>query len=413
MKLLIGTSGLSTGGGIGTYVDEISKWFYSKGNEILVCYLKEKSIKPGKFPYPVYISEYSSNQSKDRELEVIRKLNNKINEFSPDVIINNDNIYISGLFPSIDPNCVRISVVHGFRKNFGWDHHKIINSAAVYNHEYIDWIVSISDVMAKETQFKWKLPDDQVKLLYNGLSSYDEYFVPFEERSKVKELNFFFAGGSKREKGADVLLRALGKIVNKTTGINFKIYWAGEMQPKFENKIRKLSKRVNVKLLGRLEHNKLLQTLGNCHYLLLPSRVEGCPMLLLEAMSLGVVPIVSDCDSAMREIISDVQVGKIINVGSDKSLFEAITQIKTISDDWEIQAIKSKNYFLNKLHIDKYGEKLLKLVRTPRPGRLKQKSEFPPEGLVHYHRERYGGSKLSIRNLRLRWFNITGNLEKL
>ncbi len=413
MRIVIGTSGLSTGGGIGTYVEELSKWLFNKGHTVLVCVASEQKDIIEKFPFQVFLTTYSRNFSKQDEFKIIGLLFNKINSFSPDVIINNDNIYISGLFPSFKPDIVRLSVVHGFRNHFfGWDHHRIINNAAVYNHKYIDWIIAISDAMATNMKKKLKLPDNQIRFLYNGLHSNEDSFVPFWERKRKKTINFFFAGGGKREKGAGTLLKAVKKI-NGMKNKSIKIYWAGTLPLKGKFSKNYLGKFDFVEPLGRLGHSELLNVLSQCHYLLMPSRVEGCPMMMLEAMSLGVVPIVSDCPSAMREIVTDAGIGSIVHTGSTKELFNTINNTQKLKDNWHLDAEKIKDYFLKNLHIDKYGEKILKLCTVKRSSRIMEQNEFPPKRLLHYHRERFSGSKWSSHNLKIRWKNVTGKLEEL
>ncbi|MXE01528.1 glycosyltransferase family 4 protein, partial [Escherichia coli] len=57
------------------------------------------------------------------------------------------------------------------------------------------------------------------------------------------------------------------------------------------------------KIIDKLPKEEFEKTLSSSCFLLLPSRVEGCPMVLLEALRFGVIPIVSNGKGAMREIV--------------------------------------------------------------------------------------------------------------
>ena len=61
---------------------------------------------------------------------------------------------------------------------------------------------------------------------------------------------------------------------------------------------------------------------------ILPSRREGLPNALLEAMTLNVCCIASDCDTGPREIIEDGNNGLLVPVGSSSALSGAIIRLK-------------------------------------------------------------------------------------
>lgn len=58
-----------------------------------------------------------------------------------------------------------------------------------------------------------------------------------------------------------------------------------------------------IKIIDKLPKEEFEKTLSSSCFLLLPSREEGCPMVLLEAMRFGVIPIVSNGKGAMRKLL--------------------------------------------------------------------------------------------------------------
>ncbi|MFA5033570.1 MAG: glycosyltransferase family 4 protein [bacterium] len=409
MRIIIGTSGLGADGGIGSYVDEIAKWLISQNHEVLVCCASVIQMNVSKYPYPILFTQVM-NSDKEEFLS-IKELYEKIMSFQPDVVINNDNIYLSNLFPTLDSKCVRISVVHGYREHFGWDAHKIINVAAIYNHSYIDWIVTISNYMYLGMNNRFRFIKNQLKFLYNGIYPFEELFIPYKIRNNDKEIKILFAGGRKQEKGADILFNAFKKL-NLDKVSKLKLFWAGSLPEKGPFSKKGLDKFESIELLGKMNRKDLMGVLAKCHYLIMPSRIEACPMLLLEAMSLGVVPIVSDCNSAMKEIVANANCGVIIKRNNYNALAEAIRgAVNGLS--WEENAKRAKEFFYADLHINIYGKKLIELCQTPRNKRLEKALPFPPPNLMCFHRKPYIGSKFTFNNIIQRYRYIYGILKKI
>lgn len=410
MRIIIGTSGLPPGAGIGSYVDEIARWLISHGHEILVCCASFIRIDETRYSYPVFFTQVM--ESVRDEYAAIQELYNKIMKFEPDAIINNNNIYISGILPCLDPKCVRLSVVHGYRNHFGWDQHKIINAAAVYNYSYIDWVVATSNCMRLGMISNLHIKNNQIKLIYNGIQPLQNDFVSYRTREKDSEIKIFFGGGKKIEKGADVLLSAIKKL-DIINSVRIKIYWIDGLPYRALLYKKDLEKQNIIKDLGIIKRIDLLQLLGQCHFIIMPSLVEGCPMLLLEAMSLGVVPIVSDCCSAMREIAAKGDCGIVVPTKNATMLANAIKAIASPIFPWREKAKCARDFFFANLHIDICGNRLLQLCKMHRKDRIVAKVKFPPQELPRFHRKPYFGSKISLKNLIHRWKYIYGILDKM
>src|SRR6185369_7022518 len=63
--------------------------------------------------------------------------------------------------------------------------------------------------------------------------------------------------------------------------------------------------------LGRLDQTAVVQTMQNCHVLVLPSVFEGFGLVIPEAMATG-LPVIASTHTAGPEIIRDGQDGYIL-----------------------------------------------------------------------------------------------------
>lgn len=378
-----------------------------QGHEILVCYSSSLPIDAGKYPYNVftaYIPEIPA-----LEFKTIHSIYQRILQYRPDAVINNDNMYISDLWPSLPPECLRVNVVHGYRDNLGWDPINSMNKAAAYNHEYLDWIAAISGVMREGMVSRFGLPDEQVRLVYNGYEPSEDFFVSPQRRLIDKEVKFLFVGGHGHLKAADIFLKAV-KSLNSSGPGKIKIIWAGSLPERGKFSREAIASLGIVDVRGRLPREELMRILAGCHYLVQPSRVEACPMILLEALSLGVVPIVSDCASAMREIVRDADCGEIVRVGDVRGLVGTIQSSSLPGERWVEMSARGREYFFKNLHLDVCGNKLLELCTHPRVGRNMSPVQFPPPGMLPFHRKPYRGSFLKPGNIAQRFRFFRGDL---
>lgn len=65
--------------------------------------------------------------------------------------------------------------------------------------------------------------------------------------------------------------------------------------------------------------------------LVLSSKYEGLPTVLIEAQALGVVTVSTDCPTGPREILHDGRAGMLVPVGDVPALFEALRRCLTDS----------------------------------------------------------------------------------
>lgn len=109
-----------------------------------------------------------------------------------------------------------------------------------------------------------------------------------------------FVGSLVPAKNVDGLIRAL-----TTLPIRFKlvIVGAGFQQGKINGLIRELGMESKVMLLGRKPHEETLSIMKSCDVLLLPSRVEIFPTVVIEALALG-RPVIATRVGGVSEVKS-------------------------------------------------------------------------------------------------------------
>lgn len=112
-------------------------------------------------------------------------------------------------------------------------------------------------------------------------------------------------GRLEREKGFDRLIDAFGQIADKYPDWTLSILGDGSQREALQRQIGNLRLEARITLHGWVK-DPWNQHLDSCFFVL-PSRYEGFPSALLEAMCRGVPSVTVDCDSGPRAIIQRVQ----------------------------------------------------------------------------------------------------------
>jgi len=145
-----------------------------------------------------------------------------------------------------------------------------------------DKITAVSEY-AKEHLILNRVKSD-IDVIYNGidLELFDNILTNKQETNDDKEeFKLIFAGGQKRQKGGEILLKALKKINNEKYKI--KLFYCGYTN----NQFRKNHCDTNVVFKGLIPQCEYLTLLSKCDCFILLSKSEGFNISILEAMALG------------------------------------------------------------------------------------------------------------------------------
>lgn len=126
------------------------------------------------------------------------------------------------------------------------------------------------------------------------------------------------------QKNHKLLINAFNKISSEFPEYKLEIYGEGDLKTDLEMQIIKLGLNGNVFLKGT--YKDLLNRIIDSSLFVLTSDYEGMPNALLEAMSLGIPSISTDCKpGAARELIENGITGIIVKRGNLKELIDAIS----------------------------------------------------------------------------------------
>lgn len=124
------------------------------------------------------------------------------------------------------------------------------------------------------------------------------------------------------KKGLDVLLQALAML---TTPWSLEVIGDGSRRRELEAQRARLALKDRVAFRGRLPHSEALDALRSADLFVLPSRREGVPNALIEAMAIG-VPAVATEVGGVTELLRDRVTGRLVPPDNPHALAAAIDE---------------------------------------------------------------------------------------
>ncbi len=119
---------------------------------------------------------------------------------------------------------------------------------------------------------------------------------------------------------------------------------------------------------GRVEDIKDIWL--NCHAILMPSRMEGMPIVLISAMVAGRVPVVTDIGGA-AEVVTDEYNGFIAKFPEVAEVEDALERAWAHRADWEKFGLRARSSALSYLPEDPVGDFVKRIVGVAYSGHQK------------------------------------------
>jgi glycosyltransferase involved in cell wall biosynthesis len=135
-------------------------------------------------------------------------------------------------------------------------------------------------------------------------------------------VNLVAAGSLTRQKGFDVLIKALAEVLNIRKDIHLTIIGEGQERNHLENQIMSLGIEDFVTLKGFVENP--YPYFFEADLFILSSRWEGLPNVVLEALACGTPVVAVDCPGSTSEIFEDPSQGSLVSGNDVASLSSAI-----------------------------------------------------------------------------------------
>ena len=209
------------------------------------------------------------------------------------------------------------------------------NGVQLFSDKWVDKMtVSLLDGVITNTQtikrnydsFSW-MPDNFVKVIYNGVHIPENVnTIDLKRLHHIPESHFVFgsAGRLTHQKGFDLLIRAISLLKNKNVPVSVLIAGEGKLKHDLEHLNRNYNTEDRVHLIGFVEDTNTF--INSVDAIVLSSRAEGMPNLILEAMALGQIALATNVNG-INELLNHDENGFVTPPENIETLAHSIEYV--------------------------------------------------------------------------------------
>lgn len=184
--------------------------------------------------------------------------------------------------------------------------------------------VAVTPQIAEDLVNHFGIAPDTIHTIFNGVDipeiATDAQTTTMDSARPVELIAI---GRLNVQKGFDNLLHALGRI--RTLPWHLSVLGVGEEKESLERIAREVQIADRVDFVGWQDNPR--QWLQRSDIFVLSSRWEGMPNVLLEAMSMGIPTVATDCPTGPRLLLDNGRVGKLVANHSNEQLADAIATL--------------------------------------------------------------------------------------
>lgn len=183
-------------------------------------------------------------------------------------------------------------------------------------------VTTVSEACANELVEYYDHHD--VEVVYNGVDT--EYFRPGETPSVGSPPTVLYTGAHHPRKELNTLLYAVKQVVDCNPEIRVVLTGTGSNREELIQMSSEMGIRDRVKFPGYVSRDRLLEYYQSSDIFVNPSRYEGLPTSVLEAMACG-LPVVATDIPGHNELITRGENGLLVPPGDSSKLAKAISDL--------------------------------------------------------------------------------------
>ena len=345
-RIVIATTNITTGG-LGSYLMTLVEGLKARDWDVRLLVTNERGDLYESMQKLVICYNLSDIPLSRKKVIMTSDL---LNEILPDILLTNNCSLIHYGLPLLLSKIKPIAVLHS-------DDFRFYSVASLFSKRIFRWIAPTRKLSEECKRYIGTDLYNRIRIIPHGVES--EIFLAREDnRIKDKSGTITFIGFIAENKGADLLPDILENVLQVNGSVTLNIVGYGPLKEKLEKDFRRKGILSHCRFTGIVAPNKIAQILRSTDIFLLPTRIEGFGLAIIEAMMSGAVPIITKLEGITNEIVKDGVTGMLIELNNIEKFSKTIIHLlndriclKEMSKAASLDAIRR---FSNKIMINSY-----------------------------------------------------------
>jgi glycosyltransferase involved in cell wall biosynthesis len=225
-----------------------------------------------------------------------------------------------------------------------------------------DAVVAVSHSLSREVNRLLSPKDKPVMVISNGL---EPFWFEVAGRAGKSDPYILFVGRLDPVKGIDTLIAAWKKLKQKTKApVSLWLVGDGPEREALEKMVETNGLQESVRFWGALQDvHRLRELYAGSIALVLPSRSEGLPNVLLEAGACGTICVGSRL-GGIPEVIVDGETGFLFAPGDADALCDALLRVLALSDAERARmSAQARGHIRQNFSMDAVAERYIEVYR--------------------------------------------------
>lgn len=236
-----------------------------------------------------------------------------------------------------------------------------------FSERFVDKFIVVSEALKDVMIERHKVDPQKVAMIYNGIEI-NEYRIDEAEKVIHGKLGLMEEIGLKSDvpvigvigrlvwqKGFEYFIEAIPGVLNKFKDAKFLVVGEGLLEEELKAVSKKLKIDDKISFTGfRRDIKEILATID---IFVIPSLLEGLPMILLEAMGMGKPIVATDIDG-IKEVLENGKTGLLVPPRDTVALTDAIVNLLIYRDQAHQMGINARRVVEEKFGVDIMVEKV-------------------------------------------------------
>jgi glycosyltransferase involved in cell wall biosynthesis len=306
-------------GGVGSYTYNLVKFFSNEGWAVHCLATNDRSDNYNIQQFSQSFHDLSQIPLSPKKVFLATDIINKIN---PNVILLNHCALAQYTLPLLNKTIKPVAVIHS-------DDSRYYRTATIFNDRVFRWIAPTSGVGKGVSNYAGAINSNRISIIPHGI---DNVLFSGQGRNKESKGRITFVGYIAQNKGADLLLPIMKRVVLKHPDCHITVVGYGPLQDTLAQQFRESGLEKNLTITGKVFPEKVADILKCSDVFLLPTRIEGFGLVIAEAMMSGVVPVVSRLAGITDTIATNNETGMLVEVDDVEGFSFAIIELLSNPD---------------------------------------------------------------------------------